>query len=243
LLLAQGLEEGSYTSQLFLDNGSGTTQVSAGQVEVGCSLLPGCTAPSACNYDPEANFDDGSCSTASDGSVDGSVSLHVYPLEVPTNVVVSLSCLAPSNGQWFCFRAPEATAYLTAWSLYGDVDFELYNAALELLLSSDDFEEDTNVSVAADGLVFDEVYYFKILLNNTATYGPRDVEVSVTSESGTFLPEDLDENGLVTATDLLFFLGEYGGTSAEADFNGDGTVNTEDLLQMLYAAFSFDVCN
>jgi hypothetical protein len=48
-------------------------------------------------------------------------------------------------------------------------------------------------------------------------------------------PEDLNGDGQVNTTDLLIFLGSYGcvGTCGAADINGDGYVNSTDLLILL----------
>jgi hypothetical protein len=49
-----------------------------------------------------------------------------------------------------------------------------------------------------------------------------------------YCPADLNDDGLVTAGDLLDFLGDYGCTSnCAADFNQDGQTDTADLLIML----------
>jgi hypothetical protein len=47
-------------------------------------------------------------------------------------------------------------------------------------------------------------------------------------------PEDLNGDGLVNTTDLLLLLGNWGGTG-DGDINDDGVVNTADLLLLLAA--------
>ena len=48
-------------------------------------------------------------------------------------------------------------------------------------------------------------------------------------------PEDVDEDGLVTVSDLLLVLGEFGCTAdcGRADISGDGMVTVNDLLELL----------
>ena len=43
------------------NNGHGFVQIIAGEVSIVPECNPGCTYPQACNYNPESNFDDGSC--------------------------------------------------------------------------------------------------------------------------------------------------------------------------------------
>ena len=48
-------------------------------------------------------------------------------------------------------------------------------------------------------------------------------------------PEDVDEDGLVTVSDLLLVLGEFGCTAdcGREDISGDGMVTVNDLLDLL----------
>ena len=48
-----------------------------------------------------------------------------------------------------------------------------------------------------------------------------------------FCPGDVDGNGVVNTADLLILLGAWGSPGGPADVNFDGIVNTEDLLMLL----------
>jgi len=48
-------------------------------------------------------------------------------------------------------------------------------------------------------------------------------------------PEDIDGNGVVNTADLLLLLAAWGQSGGAADVNDDGIVNTSDLLQLLSA--------
>lgn len=174
--------------------------------------VEGCTDPGACNFDPAANTDDGSCDYVSclgctdmlacnyDASAlieDGSCTYQITWFADLDNDGAG----DPNNALGFC-SDPGA-----GWSI----------------TNNDCDDENSNVYPGAPGTAEG--------IDNNCN-GVIDPQEEVPADC----PGDFDNDGLITTSDLLVVLGDYGCLSnCTADLDNDGIVSTSDILQFLSA--------
>lgn len=167
-------------------------------------MVPGCTSGSACNYNPAANANNGSCVFEGDPCDDG---------DTMTFNDMYTDCSGPDYG---CLGTPVTVPGCTSGSACN------YNSAANQNDGSCLFEGDP----CDDG---DDATYDDIYVNCAASnYGCEG------TPSNTGCDADLDEDGIVAVSDVLMLLGEFGCTvGCENDVTGDGQVTTADMLVML----------
>jgi hypothetical protein len=170
--------------------------------------IPGCTDPTACNYNPLANVDDGSCDFAScSGCTDpGACNYN------PSATTDDGSCEFTS-----CAGCTDSTAcnYDAAASIDDGSCLQLDACGV---CGGDNSTCSGCTDPAADN--YDPA---AIVDDGSCTYAPA-------------CPEDLNNDGQITVADILALLADFGCTSAcDADLNGDGATNVNDILQILAA--------
>lgn len=207
-----------------------------------CTQVFGCLNEGSCNFDPEVTDSDESCAFNDNITLETAWPLHVYHTDETFDVEHSFSCTTVEQGLYYCFQASAAPVTLECSFQTENVDFELYDSGGTLLTSSDDFPENINVDVLFEDLVTDQVYTIRVLPTLLAEYGPKPVVVRLFSGAGQALEADLNEDGLVSALDMVTFLGEYGLTSELGDFDGNGFVDTADLLFLIFEIVTATSC-
>ena len=170
--------------------------------------IPGCTDPTACNYNPLANVDDGSCDFAScSGCTDpGACNYN------PSATTDDGSCEFTS-----CAGCTDSTAcnYDAAASIDDGSCLQLDACGV---CGGDNSTCSGCTDPAADN--YDPA---AIVDDGSCTYAPA-------------CPEDLNNDGQITVADILALLADFGCTSeCDADLNGDGATNVNDILQILAA--------
>jgi len=77
-IVAAGADDGMYTITLELIGDPEAVEIPLGSHSFFCGLVPGCNDTAACNYNPEANILDGSCSNWENGDAESAFALHVF---------------------------------------------------------------------------------------------------------------------------------------------------------------------
>ncbi|WP_306642757.1 FG-GAP-like repeat-containing protein [Sanyastnella coralliicola] len=173
--------------------------------------VEGCTNPSACNYDPEANEDDGSCEFLScQGCTDANACNYDATATVD-NGSCTYAVMYYMDGDMDGFGAGAATPFCddpgNGWSLSDqDCDDSLDTVYPGAPGTAEGIDNNCNGSI------------------------------DPTEEIPADCPGDFDGDGLVTAADLLVMLGDYGCLAdCVADLDGDGEVSTSDILAFFSA--------
>ena len=194
------------------DDGDATTfndfYTDCGAPGYGCMgtpiTVPGCTSGSACNYDPAANQNDGSCIFEGDPCDDG---------DAATFNDFYTDCDAPGYG---CMGTPVPVPGCTSGSAcnYDPAANENDGSCIFLGDPCDD----------GDATTFND-YYSNCDAPNYGCMGEVDEPAC---------PADLDGDGIIAVNDVLSLLGEFGCLSGcSADITGDGQVTAADMLAIL----------
>ena len=174
--------------------------------------IPGCTDVSACNYNPNATVDDGSCDFAScSGCTDASACNYN-----PNATEDDGSCEFTS-----CVGCTDASACN-------------YDASATI-------DDGSCLQLDACGVCGGDNSSCSGCTNPEAeNYDPEAIVDDGSCEFAPDCPEDLNNDGLISVADILELLADFGCTSeCDADLNGDGATNVNDILQIL-AAFGGD---
>ena len=170
--------------------------------------IPGCTDATACNYNPNATADDGSCEFDScTGCTDASACNYD-----PAAIIDDGSCEFDS-----CAGCTDASAcnYDPAATIDDGSCLQLDACGV---CGGDDSSCSGCTNPDADN------YDPSAIVDDGSCIVPPDC------------PEDLNNDGLISVADILELLADFGCTSdCDADLNGDGATNVNDILQILAA--------
>ena len=243
-IVAAGADDGTYTLTLELIGDNEEVEIPLGSHSFFCGLLPGCTEAAACNYNPEANISDGSCSSWENGDAESAFALHVFEPGSQEVVTGSWACVDGTAGAWFCFEATDTEVSMALLTEAGNPITVLYANDLETPSLGVSGTFDLEGPHTWQALIPGDRYFLRIQMDEpTQEFGPLDFDVLLSGASGTPLPEDLNGDGFLSPADVLAFLGLYGTDDPSADLDGNGAVNTADLLALLYALFTAPTCD
>ena len=170
--------------------------------------IPGCTDAGACNYNPQATTDDGSCDFSS-----------------------CSGCTDPEA----CNYNPESTeddgsCEFTSCVGCTDVNACNYDASATI-------DDGSCLELDACGVCGGDNSSCSGCTDPEAdNYDPNALVDDGSCEFAPACPEDLNNDGQITVADILELLADFGCTSGcSADLNGDGATNVNDILQILAA--------
>ena len=200
--------EGSYTvSSDGVVLAAGGEFVSQDVVEICLGSGFGCTDPEACNYDPEATTENGSCNYDCYGCAD-SMARNYDPFATEDDGSCEYTSCVGCTDSSACNYNPAATMddgsclQLDACGVCGG-DGSTCSGC------TDPEAENYDPSATVD--------------DGSCTY-PNDC------------PEDLNNDGQISVADILLLLSDFGCSSdCDADLNDDGATNVNDILQILAA--------
>ncbi|MDA9756018.1 S8 family serine peptidase, partial [Flavobacteriales bacterium] len=176
------------------------------------SSCSGCTDPNACNYNPAAATDDGSCEFT---SCTGCTEIFSCNFD-PNATIDDGSCILPYDIVY---------EDLDGDGIGGSVGIaDVCELGPGLSLETGDCDDDNNTvypgaAGTAEGI------------DNNCN-GVIDADEALPN----LCPEDLNQDGLISVADILMLLADFGCTGVcEADLNNDGATNVNDILQILAA--------
>ncbi len=199
----------------------------------------GCTDPSAMNHDPAAEVDDGSCYYADDvlGCTD-SGALNFNPLATYNDG----TCVYPDlSFDPLVLEVCLGDTVFVSWTggdPNGEVALSLINATLNAAWFSLGAVENTgSFAWVVDGVEPGTGELFQLYLQ-AVPYPPSSWSYSTTftvaADCAEACPGDFNADGLVTISDVLHILSEFGCTGAcTTDLNGDEWVGISDFLLVL----------
>ena len=200
--------EGSYTV-----SSDGTVLAAGGEfasqdvVEICLGSGFGCTDPEACNYDPEATTENGSCNYDCNGCTDA-MACNYDPFATEDDGSCEYTSCVGCTDSSACNYNPAATMddgsclQLDACGVCGG-DGSTCSGC------TDPEAENYDPSATVD--------------DGSCSY-PNDC------------PEDLNNDGQISVADILLLLSDFGCSSdCDADLNDDGATNVNDILQILAA--------
>ena len=175
--------------------------------------IPGCTDAGACNYNPQATTDDGSCDFVScSGCTDPAACNYNSESTEDDGTCEFTSCAGCTD---------EAACNYDANATIDDGSCQVLDECG--VCGGDNATCSGCTNPDADN------------------YDPSAIVDDGSCEIAPACPEDLNQDGQVTVADILQLLADFGCTSnCEADLNEDGATNVNDILQIL-AAFG-SVC-
>ena len=174
--------------------------------------IPGCTDASACNYNPQATTDDGSCDFASCSGCTDATACNYNPESTEDDGSCEFTSCAGCTDVNACNYDVGAT-----------IDD---GSCLELDACGVCGGDNSTCSGCTDP--------------EADNYDPNALVDDGSCVFAPACPEDLNNDGQITVADLLELLADFGCTSdCSADLNGDGAINVNDILQIL-AAFGND---
>ena len=174
--------------------------------------IPGCTDASACNYNPQATTDDGSCDFASCSGCTDATACNYNPESTEDDGSCEFTSCAGCTEVNACNYDAGAT-----------IDD---GSCLELDACGVCGGDNSTCSGCTDP--------------EADNYDPNALVDDGSCVFAPACPEDLNNDGQITVADLLELLADFGCTSdCSADLNGDGAINVNDILQIL-AAFGND---
>ncbi|WP_306639731.1 agmatine deiminase family protein [Sanyastnella coralliicola] len=194
----------------------------------------GCTDPTACNYDAAATQDDGSCLTIY-GCTDTNACNYDASAECDDSSCEYLSCLGCTDNTACNYDASatqEDGSCTYAVTYYLDNDMDGFGSS-----TSQDFCDDPGLGWSLNDSDCNDdnpaMYPFA-----PATAEGIDNDCSGMIEEDEEAPSpclgDFDNDGIITTSDLLVLLGNYGCLeNCVADLDGNDIVNTADMLVML----------
>ena len=205
----------NYDASASVDNGSceypGCTDPSASNYDAtaqdddGSCLYPGCTDPAACNYDPNANDNDGSC-----------------------DFLICIGCTYPSASNFnpqattddgscvFEFGGVPGCTYPTATNFNPGASVDDGSCLFDCITSGCTDPSALNFLAAAtsdDGSCVYDNNVYGCLYSSAVNYAPavtRDNGSCLFAEDFNSCPADLNNDGLVNASDLSIFLSYFG---------------------------------
>lgn len=174
--------------------------------------IPGCTEAGACNYDPQATTDDGSCDFASCSGCTDPMACNFNP------------------------DSTEDDGSCEFASCAGCTDAEACNYDATATLDDGSCQVLDECGVCGG----DNATCSGCTNPDAENYDPAAIVDDGSCEFPTACPEDLNQDGQVTVADILLLLADFGCTSnCDGDLNEDGATNVNDILQIL-AAFGSD---
>jgi beta-glucanase (GH16 family) len=222
--------DGCGNANVFVAAG-GVGTVTTSTLTPGCGVVSGCTDATASNYNASASTDNGSCMY----NVTLTVDMNCSGL-TPTAVAAT----GPSEG-WSC----------GSYSLTdGDGDgvwegtFGLPAGTFEYIYCTDGWGQQETpglIEEMLNGGTCAPVTDYSNWANRLITVGAMTTVDTWGSCSGCVTvdpgcPEDVDNNGFVTVSDVLTVLSEFGcSAGCQYDLNMDGIVGVSDILEILAA--------
>ena len=174
--------------------------------------ISGCTDASACNYNPQATTDDGSCDFASCSGCTDATACNYNPESTEDDGSCEFTSCAGCTDVNACNYDTGAT-----------IDD---GSCLELDACGVCGGDNSTCSGCTDP--------------EADNYDPNALVDDGSCVFAPTCPEDLNNDGQITVADVLELLADFGCTSdCSADLNGDGATNVNDILQIL-AAFGND---
>ena len=174
--------------------------------------ISGCTDASACNYNPQATTDDGSCDFASCSGCTDATACNYNPESTEDDGSCEFTSCAGCTDVNACNYDASAT-----------IDD---GSCLELDACGVCGGDNSTCSGCTDP--------------EADNYDPNALVDDGSCVFAPACPEDLNNDGQITVADVLELLADFGCTSdCSADLNGDGATNVNDILQLL-AAFGND---
>ena len=201
--------------------------------------IPGCTDATACNYNPSATTDDGSCDYSSCSGCTNPDACNYNPAAATDDGSCEFTSCAGCTEIFSCNFDPNATiddgsCILPYDIVYEDLDGDGIGGSVGiadvcelgpgLSLETGDCDDDNNTvypgaAGTAEGI------------DNNCN-GVIDADEALPN----LCPEDLNQDGLISVADILMLLADFGCTGVcEADLNNDGATNVNDILQILAA--------
>ena len=201
--------------------------------------IPGCTDATACNYNPSATTDDGSCDYSSCSGCTDPNACNYNPAAATDDDSCEFTSCTGCTEVFSCNFDPNATiddgsCILPYDIVYEDLDGDGIGGSVGiadvcelgpgLSLETGDCDDDNNTvypgaAGTAEGI------------DNNCN-GVIDADEALPN----LCPEDLNQDGLISVADILMLLADFGCTGAcEADLNNDGATNVNDILQILAA--------
>ena len=174
--------------------------------------ITGCTDATACNYNPNATADDGSCEFTSCAGCTEVFSCNFDP----SATIDDGSCILPYDIVY---------EDLDGDGIGGEVGIaDVCELGPGLSLETGDCDDSNNtVYPGAPGTGEG--------IDNNCN-GVIDADEALPR----LCPEDLNNDGLISVADILELLADFGCTAnCDADLNGDGATNVNDILQILAA--------
>lgn len=174
--------------------------------------ISGCTDASACNYNPQATTDDGSCDFASCSGCTDATACNYNPESTEDDGSCEFTSCAGCTDVNACNYDAGAT-----------IDD---GSCLELDACGVCGGDNSTCSGCTDP--------------EADNYDPNALVDDGSCVFAPTCPEDLNNDGQITVADVLELLADFGCTlDCSADLNGDGATNVNDILQLL-AAFGND---
>ena len=201
--------------------------------------IPGCTDPTACNYNPSATTDDGSCDFSSCSGCTNPDACNYNPAAVTDDGSCEFTSCAGCTEIFSCNFDPNATiddgsCILPYDIVYEDLDGDGIGSEVGI---ADVCELGPGLSLETgdcdDGndTVYPGAPGTGEGIDNNCN-GVIDADEALPN----LCPEDLNNDGLISVADILELLADFGCTSdCDADLNGDGATNVNDILQILAA--------
>ena len=201
--------------------------------------IPGCTDATACNYNPSATTDDGSCDYSSCSGCTDPNACNYNPAAATDDGSCEFTSCTGCTEIFSCNFDPNATiddgsCILPYDIVYEDLDGDGIGGSVGiadvcelgpgLSLETGDCDDDNNTvypgaAGTAEGI------------DNNCN-GVIDADEALPN----LCPEDLNQDGLISVADILMLLADFGCTGVcEADLNNDGATNVNDILQILAA--------
>ena len=201
--------------------------------------IPGCTDPAACNYDPLANVDDGSCDFSSCSGCTDATACNYNPAATTDDGSCEFTSCAGCTDATACNYDASATID------DGSCEFLSCAGCTDPIACNYDagatIDDGSCLQADACGVCGGDNSTCQGCTDPAAeNYDPAAILDDGSCTYPPACPEDLNNDGQITVADILVLLADFGCTNAcEADLNGDGATNVNDILQIL-AAFGSD---
>jgi hypothetical protein len=187
---------------------------------------------SACNWDQDAIFDDGSCSEEFAPNHDPEEAIFLFP-SVNESCQSFLYCNTDDSEQWpgeydvwFKFEAGSAGVDISGSSENFDVKLALFDSEFNILQWANGSSDQTE-TVSLSGYEAGADYYLAV--SSSLGFGSYNLCTELQNALG-----DLSGDGEINTSDLLILLGNIGCTGdCPGDLNSDGVVNIMDILIFL----------